>query len=78
MTAAQQYGYLPFQSTSSVRRTTRRRNTRAGGGQISIHVLRAEDDMGGPFLYERLFISIHVLRAEDDSKNRVKSLLALI
>ena len=44
MTAAQQYGYLPFQSTSSVWRTTMMILFLTVVSKISIHVLRVEDD----------------------------------
>ena len=56
-----------FQSTSSVRRTTKVQMNLDEKLLISIHVLRAEDDIKStsknPILRR---ISIHVLRAEDD------------
>ena len=46
--------------------------------KISIHVLRVEDDLCAVYWRGVVWISIHVLRVEDDSKNREKSLFALI
>ena len=55
-----------FQSTSSVRRTTRLLSLFCCVPTISIHVLRAEDDPGALMGKRLPPISIHVLRAEDD------------
>ena len=56
----------PFQSTSSVWRTTAVQPADTGCARISIHVLRVEDDGETVAVQQLSAISIHVLRVEDD------------
>ena len=58
--------FLEFQSTSSARRTTGLPRYYQGRGDISIHVLREEDDVVYRKNGRLIVISIHVLREEDD------------
>ena len=59
--------YHLFLSTSSARRTTHHIPTvRLDQNEISIHVLREEDDTDSLRVAVPLAISIHVLREEDD------------
>ena len=76
--SAQACPVCPFQSTSSVWRTTPVFSGNAIRIDISIHVLRVEDDWEPQTFDFSFVISIHVLRVEDDSKNREKSLFAFI
>ena len=55
-----------FQSTPSVRRTTRSQGNKLHGGLISIHALREEDDPGNGGMPFNVRISIHALREEND------------
>ena len=55
-----------FQSTSSVWRTTTGKDGETRKANISIHVLRVEDDQVHARKVHRQGISIHVLRVEDD------------
>ena len=55
-----------FQSTSSVWRTTTQGRKRKSKEDISIHVLRVEDDQNPDYIKQPGEISIHVLRVEDD------------
>ena len=57
---------MPFQSTSSVWRTTATRASCNRFAKISIHVLRVEDDETVKPNTWYTLISIHVLRVEDD------------
>ena len=61
-------GINQFLSTSSARRTTSETACIAVCIDISIHVLREEDDLISLRLRSRVAISIHVLREEDDQK----------
>ena len=61
-----------FLSTSSARRTTYRGFLHSPGLNISIHVLRKEDDDFQFFQHRQRRISIHVLREEDDERERTK------
>ena len=62
-----------FLSTSSARRTTDLRLYAMGNKQISIHVLREEDDIVNGIVYRCLNISIHVLREEDDGHRQKRA-----
>ena len=66
-----------FQSTSSARRTTETTDSTDTSADISIHVLREEDDPRNAKPYYSQNISIHVLREEDDQQKVAAGLLHL-
>ena len=55
-----------FLSTPSARRATLTLILTVDGHIISIHALREEGDIGGPYMYIYCEISIHALREEGD------------
>ena len=55
-----------FLSTPSARRATRKDLYRSSSGEISIHALREEGDVGHGIVVHRSGISIHALREEGD------------